>query len=127
MKEEYLEAAQRFSQSNASTKSNSPTSSVEIINKEDATDTETITTPVNIPDELSRESPINFPREDYMSHCSAAGSTFSDVNATAEKISRLFIFPQTCPGYEVVGNVPNAENFPLWTPAGKNVFSNIEC
>ncbi|CAH1102179.1 unnamed protein product [Psylliodes chrysocephalus] len=36
---------------------------------------------------------------DFSSHCSAAGSCFSDANAER---SRLFIFPQACPGYEVI-------------------------
>lgn len=38
-----------------------------------------------------------------VSHCSAAGTCFSDAaSASNEANGRLFVFPQSCPGFEVV-------------------------
>ncbi|XP_074032371.1 uncharacterized protein isoform X2 [Leptinotarsa decemlineata] len=39
---------------------------------------------------------------DMNSHCSAAGSCFSDVNNATDKNDRFFVFPEDCPGFEVL-------------------------
>lgn len=43
----------------------------------------------------------------YMSHCSATGSCFSEVNGA----NRVFVFPQDNPGYEVVSEEQPANPF----------------
>lgn len=54
-----------------------------------------------------------FEANNYMSHCSAAGSCYSEVNSQSERNKRLFIFPQNVPGYEVVHPVLDLNN-PLY-------------
>ncbi|XP_019766280.2 uncharacterized protein LOC109541765 isoform X1 [Dendroctonus ponderosae] len=43
-----------------------------------------------------------FEANNFMSHCSAAGSCFSEFNTNAERQTRMFVFPQDVPGYEVI-------------------------
>ncbi|XP_066249930.1 uncharacterized protein [Euwallacea similis] len=57
----------------------------------------------------------------YMSHCSAAGSCFSEVNSQIERQNRVFVFPQSIPGYEVVYPVLDIKN-----PDCVNVTTNFE-
>lgn len=53
-----------------------------------------------------------FEANNYTSHCSAAGSCFSEVNAQAQKQERrkLFVFPLEVPGYEVIYPTLNVNN-----------------
>lgn len=41
---------------------------------------------------------------ELLSHCSAAGSCFSEEMSNMQRNHRLFVFPEDCPGYEVVEN-----------------------
>lgn len=60
---------------------------------------------------------------ELMSHCSAVGSCFSEIESGSDKNSRLFIFPQNCPGFEVVYpvlDVPeNTTEDYKWSESGK--------
>lgn len=64
---------------------------------------------------------------ELMSHCSAAGSCFSESGA--DKNSRLFIFPQNCPGFEVVYPVldvaENAVEEYKWSESSEYCFSIV--
>ncbi|XP_050300721.1 uncharacterized protein LOC126739199 isoform X2 [Anthonomus grandis grandis] len=85
--------------------------------------------PANLPDNKPVDLSTNMPKEmadflhedgadrsnyfeanNFMSHCSAAGSCFSEVNSQAEKQSRVFVFPRDVPGYEVVYPVLNIDD-----------------
>lgn len=42
---------------------------------------------------------------EMISHCSAAGTCFSDEIPSMQKSSRIFVFPEDCPGYEMLPSV----------------------
>lgn len=42
---------------------------------------------------------------EMISHCSAAGTCFSEDIPSMQRSSRVFVFPEDCPGYEVLPSV----------------------
>ncbi|XP_018571385.1 uncharacterized protein LOC108911046 isoform X2 [Anoplophora glabripennis] len=105
---EYLKLADENASSSKEslTRTDSVASSVEMgIKKDDQQQSEAV--PFSVPEQQvmseggdqKLDSDIN---GDLMSHCSAAGSCFSEAGPGSDKNSRLFIFPQSCPGFEVV-------------------------
>ncbi|CAG9821727.1 unnamed protein product [Phaedon cochleariae] len=108
IKSEYLQTIVRSPESTPDNISrfSSANSSVEILNKEELPDQTQKEVPATIDTALAADPKPQEPIEtaenpdcsgELLSHCSAAGSCFSDANG-----ARLFVFPQDCPGYEVV-------------------------
>ncbi|CAH1133060.1 unnamed protein product [Ceutorhynchus assimilis] len=62
------------------------------------------------PEENVEQRSNYFEANNYMSHCSAAGSCFSEVNAPIDQQHRIFVFPQDNPGYEMVYPVLDLNN-----------------
>lgn len=46
----------------------------------------------------------NVESSELPSHCSAAGTCFSEHTPSMPTNSRVFVFPEDCPGYEVLSN-----------------------
>ncbi|KAJ8933882.1 hypothetical protein NQ314_013735 [Rhamnusium bicolor] len=118
LKSEYLITAEGTpSPKDNMTRSSSVASSVEIVDKEEVPQLEAVNSDAQTVTQIppgeqqtkdSTESNSNIQSDGLLSHCSAEGSTFSDVNSAVEKNSRLFIFPQSRPGYEVFYPVADA-------------------
>ncbi|XP_072396375.1 uncharacterized protein [Diabrotica undecimpunctata] len=70
----------------------------------------------------------NFEEAEFNSHCSAAGSCFSE--STAERNNRLFVFPPACPGYEVIRgedfvNIDDEENY-TWAKSDTHYAYSVQ-
>lgn len=114
IKAEYLENAEKTprSQADAMSRASSTGSSVEIVSKGDIP--AGLMTPVQAPQndlftatstQPQPETFINLdPTVEMPSHCSATGSCFSDETRSFQRNSRVFVFPEGCPGYEVLAN-----------------------
>ncbi|KAG5871599.1 hypothetical protein JTB14_010723 [Gonioctena quinquepunctata] len=142
IKSEYLHTIEQSKKSSTqnSSRANSAASSIEMIKKEDLPTSEVPSAPEPTAEaseastliEQMGSSEVN---NDLASHCSAAGSCFSNVNNAADKNARLFIFPEDCPGFEVL--YPNLDSllsdpeFPSGLiPETKNedqIFPNFPC
>ncbi|KAJ8924658.1 hypothetical protein NQ315_000809 [Exocentrus adspersus] len=113
------------------TRTNSAESSVEI-NVTAQPDIVEASARDNVPEPLSKaelsEQKIDLDvNGDLMSHCSAAGSCFSEAGSGEEKSTRYFIFPQNCPGFEVVYPILDKEELQeyKWSESSTNyAFSN---
>lgn len=133
IKSEYLENAEKTVKIPEGTlsRASSSGSSVEIVNKSDLT-TDFGGSPQNEEISVAKESSLKIKTEsiksnsqaqtellvnldqsvvqeiienvDMVSHCSAAGTCFSDEIPSMQRSSRIFVFPEHCPGYEVLEN-----------------------
>ncbi|CAG9854334.1 unnamed protein product [Phyllotreta striolata] len=99
IKSEYLPAAKSSDGDEKSMRSGSSSPFAEVRYEKDDGQTKIIENSATTSREAS-EQPAQFDEVYLNSHCSAAGSCFSEANA--DKNTRLFIFPQACPGYEVI-------------------------
>ncbi|CAH2007744.1 unnamed protein product [Acanthoscelides obtectus] len=148
IKSEYLKNAKEIPRSHCDilTRTNSATSSIETVCKDEKSDRHVQTAP-----STSQATEVNFniqktevagnsenaqveadfqECQEFSSHCSAAGTCFSE--ASAERNSRLFIFPQTCPGYEAiypVGDLKEVDGAAIapeytWATSGKEETSH---
>lgn len=123
IKSEYLENTDKTprTQEGSLSRTSSSGSSVEIVNKADLT--------TDFGNSHRNEPVLVFPREvkpiqtflvqpqpeslvnleepiqenlELASHCSVAGTCFSDDGRSMQRNSRVFVFPEDCPGYELL-------------------------
>lgn len=121
IKSEYLENSDKTSKTrNGSlSRASSSGSSVEIVHKSDLTTDgaaspqkeQIVATASFVINEKTDETrsqltvkPSNMDSIDLLSHCSAAGTCFSEDSQSMQRSSRVFVFPEDCPGYELLEN-----------------------
>lgn len=100
IKSEYLENCEKNTKTPGGniSRASSSGSSVEIVNKSDVLNFGLSPQKEEVIDEQARES------TDLPSHCSTAGTCFSEGNSSLQRSSRVFVFPEDCPGYELLEN-----------------------